>query len=99
MCPEKGIISLQTKKASRLNGGAFLFLTTVLVALFLTDLIKIFLAKKVKSNLTPRFIIKTKKWVSILIIGFGVLLLLQGIFPDKLQEGMEHIPGTTEIIE
>jgi hypothetical protein len=64
--------------------------------LFLTDLLKIFLAKKLKSNLTPRFIIKTKKWVSILIIGFGVLLLVQGIFPDNLQEGMEYIPETFE---
>ena len=81
------------------ENGVFLFLTTVLITLFLTDLFKIFLAKKVKSNLTPRFIIKTKKWVSILIIGFGVLLLLQGIYPDKIQEGMKHIPEATEIIE
>ncbi len=80
------------------KNGVFLFLTTVLITLFLTDLLKIFLAKKVKSNLTPRFIIKSKKWVSILIIGFGLLLLLQGIFPDKLQEGIERIPGSTEIL-
>ena len=81
------------------KNGVFLFLTTVLITLFLTDLLKIFLAKKLKNNLTPRSIIKTKKWVSILIIGFGVLLLLQGIFPDKLQKEMDRIPGTTEIIE
>ena len=57
------------------KNGVFLFLTTVLVTLFLTDLFKIFLAKKLKSNLTPRFIIKTKKWVSLLIIGFGVVVV------------------------
>ena len=81
------------------KNGVLLFLGTVLITLFLTDLFKIFLAKKVKSNLTPRFIIKTKKWVSILIIGFGVLLLLQGIFPDKIQEGIEQIPEATNIVK
>ena len=67
-----------------------------MITLFLTDLLKIFLAKKLKNNLTPRFIIKTKKWVSILIIGFGVLLLIQGVFPDNIQEGIDNIPETFE---
>ena len=75
-----------------------IFLSTVLATLFITDLLKITLAKKLKSNLTPRFIIKTKKLVSILIIGFGVILLLQGIFPEKIQKGIDSIPGNTEII-
>ena len=81
------------------KNGVFLFLTTVLVTLFLTDLFKIFLAKKLKSNLTPRFIIKTKKWVSLLIIGFGLLLLLQGIFPKEIQKGLDQIPSVSESIE
>lgn len=70
--------------------GVVLFLATVLVVFFLTDLAKITLAKKLKSKLTPRFIFKTKKWVSILIIAFGVLLLYQGFFPSKkLQQEIE----------
>lgn len=72
--------------------GVFWFLVTVLVTFFLTDLIKISLAKKLKSKMTPRFIFKTKKWVSILIIGFGALMLLQGVFPDEIQKGMDRIP-------
>lgn len=76
------------------ENGVLLFLTTVMVSLFVTDLIKIFLAKKLKNKLTPRFVYKTKKWVSILIIGFGVLLLLQGIFPNEIKKGMKNIPGT-----
>ncbi len=79
------------------HNGVILFLTTVIVSLFLTDLVKIFLAKKLKNKLTPRFVYKTKKWVSILIIGFGVLLLLQGIFPKEFQKGIKKIPGTTQI--
>jgi len=79
------------------KNGVVLFLSTVMITLFLTDLLKIFLAKKLKSNLTPRFIIKTKKLVSILIIGFGILLLLQGVFPDRIQKGMKKIPGTEKL--
>ncbi len=79
------------------KNGVLLFLSTVMITLFLTDLLKIFLAKKLKSNLTPRFIIKTKKLVSILIIGFGILLLLQGVFPDRIQKGMKKIPGTEQL--
>jgi hypothetical protein len=70
-----------------------------MITLFITDLLKIILAKKLKSNLTPRFIIKTKKLVSILIIGFGVLLLIQGVFSDNIQEGLEYIPKTNKGLE
>jgi len=75
------------------KNGVFVFLAVVLLTLFLTDLLKISLAKKLKGKMTPRFIFKTKKWVSLLIIGFGALLLLQGVFPDKVQKGLEKIPG------
>ena len=29
-----------------------------------------------------------------MIIGFGVVLLLQGIFPDEIKKGIKKIPGT-----
>ncbi|MFK5982911.1 MAG: LysE family transporter [Flavobacteriaceae bacterium] len=78
------------------KNGVLFFLATVMITLFTTDLLKIFLAKKLKSNLTPRFIIKTKKWVSILIIGFGVILLLQGVFPEGIQKGLDKIETLEE---
>lgn len=77
------------------ENGVFLFLATVLIVFFLTDLIKITLAKKLKSKMTPRFIFKTKKWVSLLILGFGVLLLIEGIFPSQVQKGLDKIPKTS----
>jgi hypothetical protein len=49
--------------------------------------------------MTPRVVYKTKKWVSILIIGFGVIMLLQGIFPDKIQKGLKKLPGTEKVLE
>ena len=81
------------------ENGVFWFLTTVLATFFITDLLKITLAKKLKNKMTPRFIFKTKKWVSILITGFGLLMLLQGIFPSKVQKGLEKIPGQHNSLE
>jgi len=74
------------------ENGIYLFLATVLIVFFLTDILKISLAKKLKSKMTPRFIFKTKKWVSILIMLFGVVLLLEGIFPNQVQKGLDKIP-------
>ena len=81
------------------KNGVILFLGTVMITLFITDLLKIILAKKLKNNLTPRFIIKTKKLVSVFIIIFGILLLIQGIFPNDIQERIEYVPKTTKVLE
>lgn len=91
-------IILATALTSSEN-GVFLFLATVLATFFLTDLVKISLAKRLKSKLTPRVIYKTKKWVSVLIIIFGAALLVQGIFPDEVKKGLDRIPGTSDRIE
>ena len=79
--------------------GVYWFLVTVFATFILTDLVKISLAKKLKSKMTPRFTYKTKKWVSILIIVFGALMLLQGIFPDPIKKGIEKIPSQQNPIE
>jgi len=74
--------------------GVVVFLSTILIVYFLVDLIKIVIAKKLKSKLTPRLIFKTKKIIALVILGFGVLLLVQGFFPDEkklLKEKLEQI--------
>ena len=81
------------------ENGVFLFLSTVLITFFLTDLIKISLAKRLKSKMTPRFIFKTKKWVSILIIAFGAALIVQGLFPNEVKKGLDRIPSASDRIE
>ena len=47
----------------------------------------------------PKLIYKTKKWVSILILIFGVMMLLQGVFPDEVQKGLDRIPNASDKIE
>ena len=55
----------------------------MVAAYFITDLFKIAVAKRLKSKLTPRLIFKTKKIVALVILGFGILLLVQGFFPKE----------------
>ena len=75
------------------KNGVFVFIVTMLVVYFLADLVKIAVAKSLRNKLTPRLIFKTKKIVALVILGFGVLLLVQGFFPkgkEKLQEQIEN---------
>ncbi|MEW4922336.1 LysE family transporter [Algibacter sp. 2305UL17-15] len=65
------------------ENGVVTFLSTILIVYFLVDLIKIVVAKKLKNKLTPRLIFKTKKVIALVILGFGVLLLVQGFFPKE----------------
>jgi threonine/homoserine/homoserine lactone efflux protein len=77
--------------------GVVAFLMTVMLTFFCTDLLKILLAKNLKSKMTPRVIYKTKKFVSISIIVFGGLLLVQGFFPKQMKEGIKALPSGIEI--
>ncbi|MEM6721487.1 MAG: LysE family transporter [Bacteroidota bacterium] len=74
------IVAIAT--ASKITGdtkyGLFIFISTILITLLVMDILKISLAKKLKSKMTPRFIFKAKKWVSIIIIVFGVLMIVKG---------------------
>lgn len=73
------------------ENGVSVFIITMLVAYFVCDLFKIAAAKRLKSKLTPRRIFKTKKIVALVILGFGILLLSQGLFPELYEKGKEQI--------
>ena len=85
-----GFIILGNSLTSSTN-GVLVFLATILVTYFLVDLLKIYAAKTLKSKLTPRLIFKTKKIIAIVILGFGVLLLVQGFFPESYKKNKERI--------
>ncbi len=74
------IVAIAT--ASKITGdtkyGLVIFISTILVTLLVMDISKIMLAKKLKSKMTPRFIFKAKKWVSIIIIVFGAIMIIKG---------------------
>ena len=57
------------------------FFSTLIITYFLTDLIKIILAKQLKKKLTPRIIVKTKKIIGGLLLIFGLSLITKGFLP------------------
>lgn len=91
-----GFIVIGTSLTSSEN-GVIVFITTMLITYFVTDLIKIAAAKRLKSKLTPRRIFKTKKIVALVILGFGIVLLTQGLFPDLYEKSKEQIEKVNPI--
>ena len=65
------------------NSRMFTFFTAVIVTYLLVDCIKILLAKQLKSKMTPTNILKIKKIISIVLMVFGIVLMVQGWFPKE----------------
>ena len=63
----------------------YVFFGTLIVAYFITDLLKILLAKQLKNQLTLKRILKIKKLLGIILIISGLVLITKGFLPkDKL---------------
>jgi len=91
-----GFIVIGTSITTSKN-GVVIFITTMVISYFVTDLFKIAAAKRLKNKLTPRRIFKTKKIVSLVILGFGILLLSQGLFPELYEKSKEQIERVNPI--
>ncbi len=77
-------------KTSRLA----VFFTSVIGTYLLVDIIKILLAKRLKSKMTTANILKIKQVTSVLLIVFGVTIMLQGWFPSDqkmVKQALEKI--------
>ena len=87
-------VIILAKSITSSTKGIIAFIATALTTYLLIDLLKIFLAKKLKKRLTPRVIFKMKKTVSLIILFIGVALISQGFFPNeaqKLKDKIENI--------
>ncbi len=62
------------------------FFTTVLVTYLVVDILKILLAKRLNKSLTPKRVVIVKKIISLIMLIFGVVLVLRGLFPDNAQK-------------
>ncbi len=91
-----GFIVIGTSITTSKN-GVLVFIVTMLISYFVCDLFKIAAAKRLKNKLTPRRIFKTKKIVALVILGFGILLLSQGLFPELYEKGKEQIEKVNPI--
>ena len=67
-------------------GADFWFFVYVLLIYLLLDIVKIYLAKQLKTILTPSVIYKIKQLVHIIILGFGLFFVFQGSFPEQKEQ-------------
>lgn len=61
------------------------FFSSILLTYFLVDLLKILIAKRLNSKLTPIRVALAKKVTAIIIVIFGFSLFFKGVFPDYFE--------------
>jgi len=72
------------------------FFSTLIISYFVTDIFKILLAKQLRNQLNPKNILLIKKFISIVLIICGMVLLSQAWFPKEQKivnsafEKLEH---------
>mgnify|MGYP000728283640 FL=1 len=81
-----GVILVFSPKLNLDTTRISIFFSTIIIVYLLIDVIKISIAKQLKSRLTPLFIYKIKRAISVVLIVFGLFLIIQGFFPDEKQK-------------
>jgi threonine/homoserine/homoserine lactone efflux protein len=65
------------------QNAIFSYFAVIILAYFVTDLGKIFLAKQLKDKMTPSLIFRVKKIMGVILIICGVFLILKGFIPNE----------------
>lgn len=73
-----------------------IFFTTIIVTYLLVDIIKILISKQLRHKLTPKNIHQVKQAINIVLIIFGIILTLQGFFPNAKQKISDNIENFME---
>ena len=81
-----GLVVLFGTKHQMDYGKIVPFFSYILVIYLAFDLIKIYLAKQLKTKLTPQVIYKLKQLVHLILMLFGLFFVFQGTFPDEKQK-------------
>ncbi|WP_395043885.1 LysE family translocator [Flavobacterium sp.] len=86
-----GIIIVFGPKLNMETDRIIMFVSTIIITYFLIDILKINVAKQLKSKLTPFNIYKIKRTISVVLMIFGSFLMVQGFFPKEKQLIKEKI--------
>lgn len=89
-----GIIIVFGPKLNMETNRIVLFIASIIITYFAVDIIKILVAKQLKSRMTQHNIYKIKRVISIILMIFGSFLIAQGFFPkekEMLQEKFEQL--------
>lgn len=87
-----GIIIVFGPKMNMETNRIITFITTIICTYVVIDILKINVAKQLKSKLTPYNIYKIKRIISVVLMIFGTFLIVQGFFPkekEMLQNSIE----------
>ena len=84
-----GVVVVVSSNLEMNSTRIFNYLTAIIVAYFLTDLLKIVLAKQLKNKLTPEVIRKIKRGMGIALMIFGLVLASKGFLPDATMEKID----------
>lgn len=80
-----GIIIVFGPKLNMETNRIVLFIASIIISYFIVDIIKILVAKQLKSKMTAHNIYKIKRVISIILMIFGGFLMIQGFFPKEKQ--------------
>jgi threonine/homoserine/homoserine lactone efflux protein len=89
-----GIIIVFGPKLNMETNRIILFITVIILIYFTVDILKILVAKQLKSKLTPFNIYKIKRVISVILMIFGGFLMVQGFFPkekEMIKEKLEQL--------
>lgn len=89
-----GIIIVFGPKLNMETNRIIIFITVIILTYFAVDILKIMVAKQLKSKLTPFNIYKIKRVISVILMIFGGFLIMQGLFPkekEMIKEKLEQL--------
>lgn len=78
-----GIIIVFGPKLNMETNRILVFITIIVLSYLAVDILKIMVAKQLKSKLTPYNIYKIKRVISVILMIFGGFLMIQGFFPKE----------------
>ncbi|RPD95876.1 LysE family translocator [Aureibaculum marinum] len=86
-----GMIVVVSPQLEMNDARIFTYFAAVLGSYFITDLLKILLAKQLKNKLTPLVIRKIKRGMGVALMIFGLFLAVQGLFSDKTMQKIDSV--------
>lgn len=86
-----GLVVVISPNLEMNDSRIFNYFTTIMVAYFLTDIIKILLAKQLKNKLTPNVIRKIKRGMGIALMIFGIVLASKGFIPKETMNKIDDV--------
>ncbi|WP_420323055.1 LysE family translocator [Flagellimonas sp.] len=89
-----GLIVIVGPSLENTPNRILIFFSSVILVYFITDLVKILLAKQLKRYLTQERIVLIKKGLGVVLMVCGIVLITKGFLPKEkfnIKEGIERI--------